>query len=141
MVRKRVGAAPEASKTGFRSVVVTPVESSDALAFATIGPDHDVWLGASIVRGEDIDARFVRLRPPHSASDEIVALVIKQLKILGFVVQPVQRQAPEVVTAIAAPQKHESAREAVNALIEEMHSHDRKALRTLVDATMAVVGL
>lgn len=140
MPRKVSAAVPLVDEKGRRLPFIRLVKSGGA-AFATVDAEHPFWKGHATRWRK---AEFVRIRPPHDATDhQIDALrgAYEKLGALDIQVQP--RPRAQVVVDQATVKKIESTsiRATVEQMVREANSHDPNALGELVQSTLARVGL
>ena len=133
----------EASASPGTRVTVVPVDSPRE--FVTIGVDHPAWRFGT---AESFDLRiprgaFVRLEPPPSASDEVVARVREIAEKVALHVVCLPRRRAYVITAQREKKPHRKAREVVAELVGEANvlEADRAALSEFVESVMAKRGL
>lgn len=111
-----------------------------ASALLTVGADHAAWGGRREELGRVAPGSFVRVFPPEGASDGDVEAVCRALGDGCRVrVMPRERAAATPVLAEASPRR--SARDVCLALVEEVVSRDRDALRALAEEIMAEAGI
>jgi len=129
-------------------VTVVPFSHSDAVV--TIGPESPVWQGPEHLweYHRDAEKAFVRIRPPATVSDAVLAQIAAEVRKVAIAVRVDPRPRPDVVPE-GSHQGPEgavmptalSARAIVLQLVEESYSSDRDALRTLCEEAMAAASM
>jgi len=120
------------------------VPTKDAKKFATIGPEDDQWSGEEYpnLEGEFAAVDFVRLRPPPGMKEEVIDRLRKGAEKIGAVVKYIPANEAAVITEGTTQERvEESIRETVVALTREAKTSDSAGLMTLIENTLAAVGL
>lgn len=126
-------------KPGFR---VEERFVENARAFITIRPDDPRWkTGWDTSADVSTLGAFVRLEPPHDASDETVDAMKRAASRKALRVFVVPRRRAAVVRAPKEAKPNLKAREVVEQLVAEAHVDDREELDRLCDEIMARRGL
>jgi hypothetical protein len=126
---------------------VTPVEV-DARLFLTVPPDHRLWdesrpdrLGFD-QKHQTLTRAFVRLQPPHDASDAHVAALKKSFELAGAIVVVLPKPRGAVVLApVEALPASATIRDVVMTMVEEANTSDRDALRDMTEEALGVAGI
>ena len=125
---------------------VEEVPLVEASRFATIHARDPSWSDPENVLEyhRDLEGAFVRLQPPATASDAVVARVSAEVRRVARFVKSDPRPRPEIVPSSSHEKPLPSivrAREVVIQLIDESYSRDRDALRAFCEEVMERVGM
>jgi hypothetical protein len=106
-----------------------------------IGVDNPYW--STRVLEERVTGAFVSVRPPHDASDDAVASLCAELEgARAFRVnrRPLRKVLVEgAVSRVPGPRR--SPGEVARAMVDDVASRDRAALRAYVDRKLSEAGL
>jgi|SRR6267378_1660436 len=125
------------------TIVVHEHLISDANGLVTIDREHAAW---GPIDGDDVPlpkAKFARIQPPETATDQKIEQIRGELAAAGvetIVVQP--RPRVQVVTNQQVTRSaHAGIREIVEAMVREANTPNREALEALVQSELSKVGL
>lgn len=113
----------------------------EAKSFLTIAPDNAVWETCSASAAPYCQDGFVRIQPPHDASDDVVEM-LKSIYVgrrCIVTVQPRQRTSP--IPNRDLPPTTTTIRETVLALVSQSTVSDKESLTSLAERHLAKVGL
>jgi hypothetical protein len=138
MPRKRSAVQPDDGKR-FPSIKEVKIE---ALKFYTVREDDPIWEGAGMGAMPNVRAAFVRIMPPADATDAMLENVRQRFVADGARVRVLRRRKPQVVLEQRKVKRsNQSIRAVVLQLTKEANTVDRETLQSLVENTLAGVGL
>lgn len=146
MTRRRVKELVEAPTAGRPAVEVIPIDSA---RFATIAVDDPCWEDPdnTLEYHRGLEGAFVRLRPPATVSDAVLARVVDEVRSVARVARAEAKPRPAIVPATAIADQVltrpavSNARVVVLGLVEEAYSVDRPALLAFCEEVMEAVSM
>ena len=137
--------AEERKMRGEPAKLVTEVLVKGSSEFVTVREDSPLWEPGRRSAITVEKGAFVRIRPPHDASDEQIEelrSIFVALGVLKVIVEPkpkgkvvLEQEGPR------GPSGGQSPRETVTQMVTEANTRDRAALSELVEETMGACGL
>ena len=135
-----------AATAGRPAVEVVPIDSA---RFATIAADDPCWEDPdnTLEYHRGLEGAFVRIRPPATVSDAVLARVVDEVRSVARVARAEAKPRPAIVPAdaiadqVATRPAVSNARAVVLGLCAEAYSADRPALLAEVETIMSTVGM